>query len=330
MIAACINETGPPSVIQARELPTPEPGPGQVRVKVAAAAVNPIDLYIRAGTIPTPHPFPYVVGCDLAGTVDAVGPGVVSVGPGDRVWASNQGLLGRQGCTAQFACVDESWLHRTPGGLTDQQAAAGALVGITAHLGLFECAKLRANETVFITGGSGGVGTMAIQLAKAAGARVATTASNEEKAALCRSLGADLVINYRTQKIADMLPAFSDGGVDVWLETQREPDLDLIVPLLCKRGRLVVMAGRTARPVLPLGAFYTRNASIHGFAMFNFSAEEQRPAAQTLNRLAESGAMRVVIAKAFPIAKTAEAHQFLEESTLGGAGMVVGKVVIEC
>src|SRR5205809_5459396 len=149
-----------------------------------------------------PLPKPFVPGCDLAGTVDAVGTGVTRFKPGDRVWGSNQGLLGRQGTFAEFACVEEKWAYPTPAGVLDEEAAACALVGITAHLGLFGCAKLRAGETVFVNGGTGGVGSMVVQMAKAVGARAITTVGSAEKAALARELGAEFVLNYKTDDVA--------------------------------------------------------------------------------------------------------------------------------
>src|SRR3954470_18212656 len=160
MKAAYLEATGAPDVIRYGDLPDPEPQAGEVRVKVTAVAVNPIDTYIRSGAVSMPLPKPFVVGCDLAGTVNKVGPGVKRFKVGDRVWGSNQGLLGRQGTFAEFACVAEQWLYPTPDGVADEQAAACALVGITAHLGLFGCAKLQAGETVFVNGGTGGVGAM--------------------------------------------------------------------------------------------------------------------------------------------------------------------------
>lgn len=328
MKAAYIETQGGPEVIQVGDLPCREPGPGEVRVRVRAASVNPIDLYIRAGSIPMPVAFPYVVGCDFAGEIDQVGPGVSGLKVGERVWGSNQGLLGRPGCTSEFAIMSQDWAYPTVASQTDAEAAAMALVGITAHLGLVERAGLAPGESLFVSGGSGGVGTMVIQMAKALGARVATTASSDQKAAMCRELGADLVMNYKTDDLGAGLREFSEEGLDVWFETQREPDLDLIVPLMRKRGRIVVMAGRAARPVLPLGPFYTRNASMLGFAMFNFTAGEQRRCAEQMNRWVSEGKLKAVVAKTFPLAETADAHRFLEESTLGGAGRVVGKVVI--
>jgi NADPH2:quinone reductase len=328
MRAAYIEQNGPPESIRVGELPTPEPGPCEVLVRVGASAVNPIDLYLRSGAIAMPIAFPYVIGCDLAGTVERVGPGVESLKPGDRVWGSNQGLLGRQGVTAEFASVGQEWLYPTPENLSDTEAAAMALVGITAHLGLFEHGRLASGDTLYVSGGSGGVGSLVIQMAKAAGARVATTAGTEEHLELCRKLGADLVLNYRTDDVPARLREFSEEGVDVWYETQREPDLETAIPLLRKRGRMILMAGRQAKPVLPLGQFYPRNCSLHGFAMFNATPAEQRRCANDMIRWIEQGKLKPQVGKTFPLDQAADAHRFLEESTLGGASKVTGKVVI--
>lgn len=329
MRAAYIDAVGPPEVIRVGELPTSEPGPNEVLVKVGAAALNPIDLYLRAGTISMPMAFPYVVGSDLAGTVERLGSGVTRFHVGDRVWGSNQGMLGRQGATSEFATVGEDWLYPTPETLSDIDAASMALVGVTAHLGLFRCGSLAAGETVYVSGGSGGVGSMVVQMAKAAGARVATTAGKAEGLDLCRGLGADLVLNYKTDDVPARLRDFAESGIDVWYETQREPDLETAIPLLRKRGRMIVMAGRSARPSLPLGSFYTRDCSLHGFAMFNASPDEQRRCALDINRWVETGQLRAVVGRVFPLAEASEAHRFLEANTLNHAGTLTGKVVIQ-
>ncbi len=329
MRAAYIEQPGPPEVIQVGDLPRPEPGPGQVLVKVGATALNPIDLYLRSGLIAMPMSFPYVIGCDLAGAVEQVGPGTSRFRVGDRVWGSNQGLLGRQGVTAEYAAIDEDWLYPVPAGLADTDAAALALVGITAHLGLFQFGRLAAGEAVYVPGGSGGVGSMVVQMAKAAGARVATSAGSPERVDLCRSLGADLALNYKTDAIPARLREFAPEGIDVWYETQREPNLEVAVPLLRKRGRMILMAGRQAKPVLPLGAFYPRDCALLGFAMFNASPAEQRWCAEDINRWVESGKLRPLVGRVFPLAEAAEAERFLEQNTLEKAGTLTGKVVIQ-
>src|SRR5262245_29266900 len=183
MKAAFYETTGAPDVIRYGELPTPKPKAGEVLIKVAAAALNPIDTYIRAGMVNMPLPKPFIPGCDVAGTIEAVGAGVTAFKPGERVWGSNQGLLGRQGTFAEYVCGGQEWFYPIPPGVSEVQAAAAALVGITAHLGLFRCARLQAGETVYVNGGTGGVGSMVVQMAKAVGAKVVTTVSSAEKAA---------------------------------------------------------------------------------------------------------------------------------------------------
>lgn len=329
MRAAFIETPGSPDVIQVGELPTPTPGDGEVRVRVGAAGLNPIDLYIRSGTIAMPMPRPFVSGCDLAGVVDAVGPRTSRFKVGDRVWGSNQGLLGRQGTSAEFVCSAEEWLYPLPDGVSEQAAAAAALTGITAHLGLFRACNLQAGETVFVNGGTGGVGSMVVQQARAAGARVVTTVGSAEKARLCQSWGADCVLNYKTDDVAAGVRDFTKGqGVQVWFETQREPDLVRIVELTAPRGRIVLIAGRAAKPVFPVGPFYVKGLSLFGFAMFNATSAEQRRCAEELAGWLVEGKLQPPVGKVFPLADAAAAHRLLEENTLGGAGTLVGKVLL--
>lgn len=329
MKAAFINRTGPPESIVYGDLPAPQPGPAQCLVKVAAVAVNPIDTYLRAGIIPMQLPMPFILGCDLAGTVVEAGPQVRRFKAGDRVWGSNQGLLGRQGTFAELAAVDENWLYPIPSGVSDEQAAAVALVGLTAHLGLVRDAKLRSGELLFVNGGSGGVGSMVVQMAKALGARVATTAGSDEKASRARKLGADLAIRYRSEDVAAAIKTFAPRGVNVWWETLREPDFDRAVSLLAPRGRMIVMAGREARPPFPVGPFYVKGCSLHGFAMFNATPDEQRAAAEDINRWMAEGKLKTNIDLILPLAQAAAAHRLQEENTLGKAGTLAGKIVLK-
>lgn len=329
MRAAFFDAPGGPEVIRHGDLPTPQPGAGEVLVRVVASAVNPIDLYIRAGTVAMPLPRPFVPGCDLAGTVVAVGANVTRFKVGDRVWGSNQGLLGRQGTAAEYHCASETWLYPIPDGVSEQAACAAALTGITAHLGLFGAARLQAGETAFVNGGTGGVGSMVVQMAKAVGARVIATVGSADKADLCRGWGADGVLNYRTDDVAAGVRRLTaDRGVDVWYETQREPDLVRTVELMAPRGRIVLIAGRQARPVFPVGPFYVKGLSLHGFAMFNAPADEQRRCAADIYRWLAEGKLRPEVGRVFPLAEAAAAHRFLEENTLHGAGTLRGKVLI--
>jgi NADPH2:quinone reductase len=329
MKAAFLETQGAPDVIRFGEFPKPEPKVGEVLIRVKAAALNPIDVYIRAGTIPMQIPKPFITGTDVAGTVEAIGAGVRRFKAGDRVWGSNQGLLGRQGTCAEYVCASEEWFYPTPAGVADVQAAATALVGITAHIGLFGRAHLQAGEIAFVNGGTGGVGSMVVQLSKAVGARVITTVGSAEKAELCRSWGADLVLNYKTDDVPARVQEFTQGkGVNVWYETQREPDFIKTVPLLARRGRMIVMAGRQAQPTFPVGPFYVKDLVLLGFAMFNATPDEQRAGADDINRWLAAKKLNVPIGKTFPLSETAAAHRFLEENTLQKAGTLVGKVVV--
>jgi NADPH:quinone reductase len=328
MRAAYIDQTGPPEAIKVGDLPRPEPGPGQVLVRVRAVSLNPIDLYIRSGAVAMPLAFPYIIGCDLSGTVEQVGPNCSQFRVGDRVWGSNQGLLGRQGVASEYAAIDEGWLYPTPALLEDSAAAAMALVGITAHLGLFQFGQLKPGEVVYIPGGSGGVGSMVVQMVKAAGGRVATSAGSPERIELCRRLGADLALDYKTDDIPARLREFSPEGIDVWFETQREPNLEISIPLLRKHGRMVVIAGRAARPILPFGSFYPRNCAIFGFAMFNSSQEQQRHCASQMVHWIEEGVLKPIVGRSFPLSAAPDAEKFLEDVTIKGTASLTGKVVI--
>ena len=330
MKAAAIHQTGPPEVIQYIDFPTPEPGPTEVLVKVGAVAVNPIDTYIRAGIVPMAQTFPYIVGCDLAGTVEKIGSDVSRLSVGDRVWGSNQGLFGRQGTFAEYAAVDQKWLYLTPDGMSDVDAAAGALVGITAHLGLFQYGRLMADEVLFVNGGTGGVGHAVIQLARSIGAKIITTVGSEEKKKQAREYGADLVLDYHSPTLDDEIRKFAEqnGGVNVWYETQRQPTFERTIGLMAKRGRIILMAGRDARPDFPLGKFYTNDLSMHGFAMFNASPEEQAVCADAISRVFLAGGWKPNVGKVLPLSEAAAAHQLQEENTLGGKGTLSGKIVL--
>jgi NADPH2:quinone reductase len=330
MKAAVIRETGSPDVIRIEDLPQPSPGPTEVLVKVGAVAVNPIDTYIRSGAVGMATEFPYIIGCDLAGTVEACDPQVTRFQPGDRVWGSNQSLFGRKGTFAEFAAVDEQWLYRTPDGESDEEAAAGALVGITAHLGLFLHAGLEKGDVLFVNGGSGGVGSTVVQFAKAAGAKVVTTVGSDEKKATCERWGCDLVVNYRDADADEHIAAFAKnhGGINVWFETLREPTFDRTISWMAKRSRIVLMAGRDARPEFPVGPFYVNDLRLVGFAMFNATPDEQRTAADDLNRLYQQGSWRPNIGARYPLSQAAAAHRLQEENTLEKKGTLAGKIVL--
>lgn len=328
MKAAYILQTGPPEIIQYGDLPDPKPGPSQYLIGVKAVDINPIDLYIRSGQIAAKLNFPSILGRDLAGTVLAAGPQAKRFKPGDRVWATNQGFADRSGTFAELVAIDERWLYPIPSGVTEEQVVALSLVGMTAHLGLVRHAQVRSEEILFVNGGTGGVGSSVLQMGKILGARVITTAGSDEKVEACRQQGADLALNYKTQDVDAAIRKFAPDGVNVWWETLREPDFDRSIPLLSFRGRMIVMAGRDARPTFPVGAFYTKDCSVLGFALFNSTADQQQEAAANINRWLAEGKLKPRIDRVMLLSQTAEAHRLQEQSTLKKSGVLAGKIVL--
>jgi NADPH2:quinone reductase len=329
MKAAFLDRTGPPEVIRYADLPDPQPAAGQCLVRVGAVDMNPIDVYWRAGMVPVKLEYPFILGRSLAGTVVECGTGVTQFTPGDRVWATNLGFAGRKGSWSELAAVDAQWLQPSPAGVSAEAIAAVSLVGVTAHLGLFQHARLQPGETVLVNGGAGGVGSCVLQMAKAAGARVVALAGSDAKVAACRELGADAAFDYRTTDVPTAVKALAPAGVDVWWETAREPDFDRAVALLAPRGRMVLMAGREARPPFPVGPFYVKDCSLLGFAMFNASAEAIRAAGVDINRWLAAGSLRARIDRVLPLSQAAEAHRLQEASTVGRTGEVSGKIVLK-
>lgn len=328
MKAAYIRSTGAPDVIEYGDLPDPVPGPGQALVKMSAVSVNPIDTYIRNGANYWPLPNPFVIGCDLAGQVVVVAEGVTNVQVGQRVWCSNQGLMGRQGSFAELCAVDAHWLYPTPDKVSDQDAAACALVGITSHLGLFRSARLQPGETIFIRGGVGGIGSMVLQMAKSIGAKVITTAGSAEKAYRCQQFGADVVIDYTKEDVTARIKEAAPKGVNVYWETLREPDFVQAVDAMAERGRMILMAGRDARPPFPVGPFYVKGCSLHGVVMFKASPEEQRQAASDINHWLDRGQLKSVIDRVLPLSAAAEAHRLQEAHTVQKQSLLQGKLVL--
>ena len=170
---------------------------------------------------------------------------------------------------------------------------------------------------------------MVVQMAKAVGAKVVTTVGSADKVALCQSWGADRVLNYKTDDVAAGIRDFTAGkGVQVWYETQSEPDFVRTVELLAPRGRMVIIAGRKVQPPFPLGPFRGKWLSLYGFSMFNATPEEQRRCADDINRWLAEKKLRVVIGRTFRLAESAEAHRLQEGNTLHQAGTLTGKIVL--
>ena len=328
MKAAFIQTTGDCEVIQYGDLPEPTIGADQVLIRNHAVSVNPVDTYVRSGTVAFELPQPFVIGCDSAGVIEAVGENVDRFAAGDRVWCTNQGLLGKQGTFAEKIAVDADWVFPLPNNVEFTDAAACALVAVTAHLGLFRDAKLQQGESILVIGGTGGVGSAVVQMGKATGARVIATAGGAEKCRRALELGADVTIDYTTSSIAEAAKHAAPTGVNVFWETRREPDFDLAVDLLAERGRLVLMAGRDARPEFPVGPFYVKECSLHGFVMFKAPPAEMQTSAKQINQWLSDGSLRANIAKTLTLAEAAESHRLQEAATLNADGSLAGKIVL--
>ncbi|MFG3549378.1 NADPH:quinone reductase [Streptomyces sp. NPDC047725] len=322
MRAAYIEQLGSPDEIRYGELAPPRPGPTDVLVEVTATTVNPVDTFVRSGVFRTPVSFPLVIGRDLVGTVAEAGPGADGFAVGDRVWCNSLGHGGRQGAAAELAVVPADRLYHLPGGVDPETAVAVLHPGGTAHLALHTHAKVRPGETVFVAGAAGNVGGAAVVTAVEAGARVVATASARD-AEYCRSLGAHEVFPYTDPDVAERLRQACPRGIDVWIDTYGTNDLTAAVDLIAPRARIVLLAGVGARPVLPVGPFYMKDAAILGFVISHATTAELADAAVGINRLLGSGRLRPRTVERIPLSSAADAHRRMEKGELRGKRLVL-------
>jgi NADPH:quinone reductase-like Zn-dependent oxidoreductase len=311
MRAAYVTEPGPATTIRHGDLPVPTPGPGEVLVRVAATAVNPVDTFVRSGAWRTPFPSPFVIGRDLVGTVAATAHGYAT---GDAVWCNSLGHAGRQGAAATYAAVPADRLYRLPAGVDPIAAVAILHPAATAWLALFRHARLQAGETVYVAGGGGNVGSALIELAAGAGTRVVASASAGDLD-FCRDKGAAVAIDYRAPEQVD--------PVDVHIDTSGHHDLDAAVGMLAFGGRLVLMAGLRERPALPVGALYTRDASIVGFAISNAAVADLAAAAEGINDALSLGRLVPRSVDRRPLAQAGQAHLDVEQGRTHGRRIVL-------
>lgn len=316
MSAAYITELGPAEAIRYGELPVPAIGPTDVLVRVEVTAVNRVDTFVRSGTWVTTTPFPFVIGRDLVGRVAAAGSGAPGFAAGDRVWCNSLGHGGRQGSSAEYAVVPAERLYHLPDRADPVNAVAAAHPATTAYLAVFGRGGLRPGETVVVQGGAGNVGTAAIQLASAAGARVLATAAAAD-GSWCRAAGAAEVFDYHDPALDERLRAVAPAGVDVYIDTSGRVDLDLAVGLLAFRGRVVCIAGLQQRPALPVGPLYTRDGGIVGFAVSRAGVDELAAAARGVGRALATTGLMTRIFDVLPLRRAAHAHRLVEDGIRG-------------
>jgi len=324
MRAVVMMRPGGPEVLELRDVPTPQPGPGHLRVRVAASGVNRADLLQRRGGYPAPAGWPVdIPGLEYAGTVDALGEGVARFGIGDPV----MGLVGGGGY-AEAVVVAEPEVLPVPDTLSLEAAAAVPEAFITAHDALFAQMRLTAGETLLVHAVGSGVGTAALQLAKAAGARVLGTARTDWKLEGAGGLGLDVAIRAggAVEWAEEVLQATGGRGVDAVLDLVGGDYLRGNIRVLAPRGRLILVglvAGRSAE--LDMGAVLARRLSIFGTAMRSRSSAEKADACRAFARdvlpLLADGRVRPVLDRTYPAAEVAEAHRRMESA--GNFGKLV-------
>jgi NADPH:quinone reductase len=305
-----------------KELPTPEPGAGQVRIAIRAASLNFPDLLIVQNKYQMKPALPFVPGSEYAGVVDAVGEGVVHLKLGDAVAA-----FGGTGGFGTHAVAPAALVMPLPVGFAFDDASAFILTYATTHHALLDRAALKAGETVLVLGAAGGVGTAAIQIAKAVGARVIAAASSDEKCAFCKQLGADATINYATANIRDELKKLTDGkGPDVVYDPVGGDIAEPVFRSIAWRGRyLVVGFAQGGIPALPWNLALLKGASIVGVFWGEFARREPKANALALAELARwyaQGKVKPVIDQRLPMSQLMQAFERM------GSRQVHGKLVM--
>jgi NADPH2:quinone reductase len=317
-----VKEFGGPAVLQLQDVPTPQPGPGEVLVRIHATGINPVETYIRAGTYARLPELPYTPGNDGAGVIEQVGADVSEFKPGDRVYTAGSVT----GTYAEFAVCKKEQVHPLPENVSFAQGAAMGTPYATAYRGLLQRAGAEPGETVLVHGASGGVGTAAVQLARARGLRVFGTAGSDEGFKLVREQGAHEVFDHRTTDHFDqVMKATARRGVDVIVEMLANANLGKDLTILAKGGRVVIIGSRGPVEINPRDTMQ-RDAEVRGMILPNTPPAQMASIHAALVAGLENGTLRPVIGKEFPLAEAAQAHQaVMEPGALGKIVLVQGK-----
>ena len=327
MKAFVINDFGSTDNFRVADLPIPELLPDSVLIKVAATSVNPVDIKIRQGALIDVAPsLPAVLQVDVAGVVEAVGSNVSNFQVGDEVYGCGGGEKGTGGALAEYMLVDANLIAHKPKSLTMTEAAAMPLVSITAWEGLIDRAKVKPQDKVLVYGGTGGVGHIALQLAKNAGAEVYVTVSNAEKKAIALSLDADAAINYRDTAVEDFVARYTDGvGFDIVFDTVGNDNLQNAFKAAKLNGAVVSTVALSQQDLTLLHA---KGLSLHLVYMLLplLTGINRAYHGNILTQLAEAidkGKVRPLLDReTFSVSEIAAAHTYLE------SGRAIGKVVV--
>lgn len=309
MRAMCIHAFGGPERLHPDDLPVPRPGPGEIRIRVVAAGVNPVDWKIREGLLQDlfPHRFPLIPGWDAAGLVDELGPGATRFKRGDRVWTYARKPEIHGGTYAEFVVVPETSAARMPAGVLYEEAAAVPLAGLTARQALFRVAGLASGETALVLGGSGGVGHLAVQLARDAGATVLATAGPHNQGFLSEA-GVHVAVDYTREDVVEAVRRVKAGGADVVL--------DCVGGDTGRRGLAAVRdGGRFVSIVDEPDAAIAASRSIE--ARFHF-VEPDAPGLDLLRGAIEAHRLNVFVEKIHPLAEAADALRASEQGHVRG------------
>lgn len=332
MKAIIATEQGNPDNLQLTDLPMPEPAAGQVRVKVIATSLNPIDIKVRKAKLPmTPASFPAVLQTDLSGVVDMVGPAVTRFKVGDEVFGFSGGFRGPNGdipgALSEYALADVALIARKPKNVDFRHAAALPLVATTAWKALFDKVSVTPTTKILVTGGAGGVGYMAVQLAKIAGATVLATTRSKESTELALAAGANACIDLSQTSPQDVIDQYTGGqGFDIIFDTVGGETLDAAFKMIRPSGDVVTIVGAASHGLAPL---YLKGANLHMVLvltpiMFGVGKEQQGEILEKIAELTEAGKLKSRLdPQVFELAQAAEAHRKYE------AGEAKGKIVID-
>jgi NADPH:quinone reductase len=317
MKAIRVHEFGGPEVLKLEEVPTPKPGAGEVLVRVHAAGVNPYDTYMRAGTYAVKPPLPYTPGSDAAGVVKSVGEGVAKVKPGDRVYTAKT----QSGAYAEYALALESQVYRLPDNISFAQGAALWVPYGTAFTALHHHGNAKAGETLLVHGASGGVGTAAVQFARAQGLTVMGTASTDKGREMVKKEGAHFVFDHTKSGYADEIMKTTGGkGVDVILEMLANVNLATDLKLLAVNGRAVVIGNRGEITINPRDLM-ARRGTVRGFTLWATTEAEAKEIHAAIEAGLENGTLGPVVGKELPLKDAAKAH--VEVLAPGAHGKIV-------
>ncbi|WP_134699417.1 NADPH:quinone reductase [Ammoniphilus sp. YIM 78166] len=319
MKAIQITEFGGPEVLTCTEVAEPTPAANEVRVKLYAAGVNPNETYIRTGTYSFLVPeLPYTPGFDGAGIVDGVGEGVGHLKVGDRVFVAALLAKRNTGTYAQKVVCDSNAVHRLPESISYQAGAALGIPALTAYRALFHRAKIKPGETVLIHGASGGVGVLAVQMAKGIGANVIGTASTEEGRSLVKASGAAHALNHITENSIDKILSLTNGkGPDVIIEFLANVNLETDLKIIAPYGRIIIVGNRGSLEINPRLAMM-KEADILGLALFNALPHEYNESLHAVEAFLESGILQPEIGEELALEDVRKAHEQITSQNARG------------